>query len=144
MTSRPLKPENRMSEFEAFDDPTVEDAFASFDPPILGRLLELRQLIYETARRTQAVGPLLESLKWGQPSYVPATQRTGSPIRLGRVGDSPALLFHCQTTLVESFRHQYEDVFRFEGNRALIVKLKGRLPKRALGDCITQALTYHL
>jgi hypothetical protein len=33
--------------------------------------------------------------------------------------------------------------FRFEGNRALVLPLKGPMPKDALAVCVAVALTYH-
>jgi len=131
-------------ELEPFADPAVADAFAAFDDGMRPRLLELRQLIFDTARRVKSVGPLSESLKWGQPSYAPKAPRTGSPVRLGVADGSPALLFHCQTTLVVSFRQRHGKALRFEGNRAMLLEPSGRLPRKALVDCITAALTYHL
>jgi hypothetical protein len=126
---------------EPFDDPAVADAFAAFDDGVRPRLLELRELVFATAR-AENVGPIRESLKWGQPSYVPAARRTGSPLRLGLIGGAAAVFFHCQTTLVDSFRREHGEDLRFEGNRAVIVGQRRRLPREALTDCIRAALTY--
>lgn len=108
------------------------------------RLAELRKLILETAQATD-VGPLVETLKWGEPAFLPATPRTGTTVRMNAVkgsADKVALYFPCQTTLVEDFRARHPDL-AYEGNRALVLPVDGPLPADALRDCIAQALTYH-
>jgi len=132
----------RSRELEPFGDPAVAEVFGGFEGDVRDRLLELRQMVFEAARRAR-VGPVREALKWGQPSYVPEAPRTGSPLRLGTVDGSPAMFFHCQTTLVASFRDRHGDALHFEGNRAVVVAPGGRLPRRILLDCMVSALTYH-
>ncbi len=95
----------------------------------------------------EAVGGLEETLKWGQPAYLPAKPRTGSTVRIGPIKDDPdryALFVHCQTTLIDDFRQLYEDRFSFVGNRALAFPHGEPLPRPALRHCISLALTYHL
>ena len=55
-----------------------------------------------------------------------------------------AIYFLCQTTLVETFKERYRDVFEFEGNRSITFDENDRLPVEALSDCISMALTYRL
>jgi hypothetical protein len=72
--------------------------------------------------------------------------KSGTTIRLGTTKSAPeecAVLFNCQTTLVEMFRTHFADDFAFEGNRALIVPVAGRLPEEPLMLCLRAALTYH-
>lgn len=69
----------------AFADSAVAAAFASYPEPIRARLLALRRLIFATAAATQGVGPLEETLKWGQPAYLTPATRAGSTIRIDRV-----------------------------------------------------------
>lgn len=109
----------------------------------LGRL---RALILETATATDGVGPLEETLKWGQPSYLTTQSGSGSTIRIDAVKGSSerfAIYFHCQTDLVETFRRLYPRTFVFEGNRALHFRLGEALPETELRHCIALALTYH-
>ena len=111
------------------------------------RLLLIRKLILETAAETQGVGPLTETLKWGEPAYLTQQTKAGSTIRIGLKKDSTehvGLYFNCNTTLVDKFRCQYGDQFIFEDNRAIVLPLKGQLPTKPLCDCIAQGLTYHL
>jgi len=124
----------------------VAAAFESFPAPVRDQLLALRRLIFETAGETDGVGPLEEALKWGEPAYLTAATRSGSTIRLGwsrRAPDHCKLLFHCQTTLVESFRAQFGDDLAYEGNRAILLAPSVPLPRDTLATCIAAALTYH-
>lgn len=124
----------------------VAAVFAGFPADARARLLSLRRLIYETADALTAVGPLTETLKWGEPAYLTEASKSGSTIRLGWKRASPnrvALYFNCKTTLVEGFRAQFADELTFEGNRAILVPITGPLPEKALASCVAAALTYH-
>jgi hypothetical protein len=93
-----------------FSDPAVDAVFAAYSKPLKARLLALRRLILDTAKKTEGVGELQETLKWGQPSYLTTATKSGSAIRIDRVkasADQYALYFHCQTGLVATFRELY-------------------------------------
>jgi hypothetical protein len=128
-------------------DPAVEKAFDIFPSPVRKKLMALRSLIIEVASETKGVGELTETLKWGQPSYLTQTSKSGSTVRLGREkktdGDY-AIYFKCQTTLVPTFKKLYKDTFRYEGNRAILFNIDDTIPTRELSQCIAMALTYHL
>jgi hypothetical protein len=117
--------------------------------PIRGRSKQncwLRRLIIDTARATQGVGALEETLKWGQPSYLTSESKSGSTVRIDQVKAEPgqyAVYFHCQTNLVETFRELYPEL-RFSGNRAILLDAGDRLPEAELRHCVALALTYHL
>ncbi|MCC0028746.1 MAG: DUF1801 domain-containing protein [Brucellaceae bacterium] len=105
----------------------------------------LRALIAETARETDGVGEIAESVKWGEPSFAPARPRIGSSVRLQeRANGDVALMFICHTGLVERFRDLYGDTLTLEGNRAIVLSPDEALPVDALKHCIAMALTYHL
>jgi hypothetical protein len=109
-------------------------------------LLDVRRLILQTAAETEGVGPVTETLKWGEPAYLTMASGSGSTIRLGRVPSSArdcAVLFNCRTTLIETFRGQFADVFGFEKNRALLLSTASPLPETELSICLRMALTYH-
>lgn len=129
----------------AFADPAVAAAFERHPEPIRSRLLALRQLIFETAAATAGVGPLQETLKWGQPAYLTSETMAGSTIRIDRVRgtDQVALHCHCQTDLVASFQELYPDL-HFQGNRALVLEGDPARAAEPLRHCIALALTYHL
>lgn len=135
------------SNMRRFKDPAVAAVFAAYPARVRSRLLVLRELIFATAAQTEGVGPLEETLKWRQPSYVTASTNTGTTIRLDAIPSRPgdyALYFHCQTTLVGTFRQRFGTLFRYEGNRALLFSVSDRLPRKELRECLTLALTYHL
>lgn len=139
-------PPSRTSE-PVFADPQVEAVFRSYPQALRARLLDLRSLILATAESTDRVGPLVECLKWQQPSYLPKRPRTGSTIRIDRLKTGAhdfGMFFHCQTTLVAEFRDRYPATFEFQGNRALLFRIDEPLPEEALGHCVARALTYHL
>jgi hypothetical protein len=119
----------------------VATAFAGFPPDVRDQLRGLRGLIFRVAGDTGAA-PLTETLKWGQPAYLTEATRSGTTVRLGlSAGGEPALLVHCQTTLVAGYRDSFGTAFRYEGTRALIPGPD--LDADALAICIARALTYH-
>ncbi len=122
--------------------PDVADAFKRFPANLQKPLLFLRQLIIESAE-TSGINTLEETLKWGEPSYL---NKKGSTIRLGYNRSQPqqyVIYFHCKTTLIETFKVLYGDIFIFEGNRAIVFDVKDNIPEAALKHCITLSLTYH-
>jgi hypothetical protein len=124
----------------------VASAFAALPARVRARLLEIRSLIFEIADGVKGVGPLTETLKWGEPAYLTEATGSGSTIRLGR-SRSPerecAVLFNCRTTLVEDFRDRFPDTFAYEKNRAILINAGERLPRAQLSACLGMALTYH-
>ena len=126
-----------------FDDPAVRAVFDAYPPKLRADLLALRALILDTAAKTDGVGPLVETLKWGQPSYL----RIGTTVRIDALKDRPdgyALFVHCQSRLADAFRQLYPDQFTFDGNRALLFTTGQPRPDDALKHCIALALTHHL
>lgn len=122
----------------------VADAFDGYPKPVQGELLALRDLIFETAAKTEGAGDVVETLKWGQPSYLTVKPKSGTTIRLGTdAGGRAALFCHCQTTLISEFRDQFEDEFDFEKNRGLILKNGVAGKEDTLAWCIGRALMYH-
>jgi Domain of unknown function (DU1801) len=128
-------------------DPAVDAVFGAYPKPLKARLLALRRLILDTAAATKGVGALQETLRWGQPSYLTATTKSGSTIRIDRVKASVnqyAVYFHCQTDLVATFRELYPKELTTAGNRAIIFSADDDIPEAALRHCLGLALTYHL
>ncbi len=123
----------------------VSAAFAQFTQPVQKMHRDVRALILKTADEVSA-GPLTETLKWGQPSYLTEATKSGTTIRLGMPKGRPndcAIFVSCQTSLVGEFRDIIDDpAIGFEGNRAIIFSALAPLPKAALEHCITRALTY--
>ena len=131
----------------AFEDARVAAVFDAYPPAVRKRLLAIRKLIFDTAAKTEGVGALEETLKWGQPSYLTSATKSGSTIRIdGIKGDDAhcAVYFICHTNLVERFRELYGGKLRLEGNRGILVDVKQPLPADELRHCIALALTYQL
>lgn len=133
----------KTTELDEFTEVTA--VFERYPKPIREKLLELRQMVLETAAATPGVGEIVESLKWGQPSYLTVRPKSGTPIRLdahdvaqGQIG----LYVHCQTSLIDTFRQRYPNL-TYEGNRAIILDAHSQFPNEALRDCIALALAYH-
>jgi len=126
--------------------PDIAEALSQHSETVRARLLEVRELIFAVAEETEGVGPITETLKWGEPAYLTEVSRSGTTIRLGRTAAAPedcAVLFNCKTTLIETFRYHFDDVFAFDGNRALILPATGLLPRAPLMLCLRAAMTYH-
>jgi hypothetical protein len=124
----------------------VPAAFAAFPERVRARLLEARDLVFETVAGIEGVGPLTETLKWREPAYLTDATRSGSTIRLGWFRSSErecAVLFNCRTTLVDDFRERFPSVFAYEKNRAILLDAREPLPKAPLSACLGMALTYH-
>ncbi|MCE9658409.1 MAG: DUF1801 domain-containing protein [Burkholderiales bacterium] len=131
---------------KGFQDPAVARAFEAYPSGIRSKLLALRELIFSTARSTQGVGELEETLKWGEPAYVTAQTRSGSTVRIGWKKATPhqyAVYFNCQTQLVDTFRTLFPGEFEFAGNRAIVFAESEPVPTESLSFCLAAALTYH-
>lgn len=129
-----------------FQEPGVATVFSSYKGAAGTHLHKLREIVFDAAA-TEGVGTVAETLKWGQPSYLTPETKSGSTIRMDAVkgnADAVALYFHCQTTLVPTFRDQYGETLSFEGNRSIVLDVNSPLPEAELRHCISQALTYHL
>lgn len=128
-----------------FGSPEVAAVFQACPRDIRTKLLFLRQLIFDVASETAGVGELEETLKWRQPSYITSQSRSGSIIRIDRVKSQAgqyAIYFHCQTTLVATFKETYADKFKYDGNRSIIFNVNDKIPVRELSHCLSLALTY--
>ena len=135
-----------MTTLKSIKNPQVAAVFDSYPEGVKKKLMSLRQLIFDVAAKTDGVGVLEETLKWGQPSYLTSQTKSGSLIRIDRIksqDEKYAMYFHCHTTLVDTFKEMYRDKFKFEGNRSLIFSVGDTLPVCELRHCIFMALTYH-
>ncbi|WP_395175742.1 DUF1801 domain-containing protein [Roseibium alexandrii] len=114
-------------------------------PQIRDGLLELRRLILETAVETDGAGKIVETLKWGQPSYLTEKPKSGTTIRIAKDGSELgdiALYVSCSTSLVSEWRGLFPDL-AFGGDRSLHLSLAKPLPLPELRQMIGMALTYH-
>ncbi|MGD8927299.1 MAG: DUF1801 domain-containing protein [Thioalkalispiraceae bacterium] len=128
---------------DQINNPQVAEIFANYPESVRKKLVRLRQLILDTAKESDDIGELEETLKWGEPSYL-ATG--GSTIRIDWKKSTPeqyAMYFHCKTKLVDTFRELYTDTFNFSGNRAIVFNKNDKIPVDELKYCIYLSLTYH-
>lgn len=136
-----------MARQNAIESPEVAAVFDTYPKEIKSKLMFLRQLILDVASRTTGVGELEETLKWGQPSYLTTQTKSGSLIRIDQIKSQEgtyAMYFHCQTTLVDTFKEMYRSRFEFGGNRSIIFRVQDKVPVKELSHCVSMALTYHL
>lgn len=130
-----------------FRDGKVQQVFESYDRPVRDRLLDLRQMILDEAARHPEIGELRETLKWGQPSYLPVKPRIGTTIRIDRHStnaDKVGLYFNCNSSLADDYQQLYPGVFEYDGRRAILIGLTGPVREKELRHCMALALTYHL
>jgi hypothetical protein len=120
--------------------------FSKYPKPVGDKLLSLRSMIFDVAKKTPGVGALDEGLRWGQPSYLTSETGSGSTVRIDQIGGEGrkyAMYFICTSGLVEEFKELYGDEMKFEGNRSIVFDVSDKLPEAALRHCISLALTYH-
>lgn len=118
---------------------TVATVFDAYPAGIKARLHGLRRIIFDVAAKMDR--DVEETLRWGQPAYV---SKGGSTIRIDRLKSDPrriAMFFICHTDLIATFRELYPEL-SYEGNRTILLDVRGRMPENALRHCVSLALTY--
>ncbi|OCQ23519.1 hypothetical protein A7985_06150 [Pseudoalteromonas luteoviolacea] len=119
----------------------IKQKFAEYPDHVREKLGELHALIIDVAGNLE-LGPVDESLKWGEASY---SVKSGSPIRIDWKRSSPTqyfIFFNCQTKLVDTFRVVYGKRLVFQKNRAIILSISEPIPNVVLSHCIELAFTY--
>ncbi|MEP2102747.1 MAG: DUF1801 domain-containing protein [Parasphingorhabdus sp.] len=125
----------------------IQLVFDSYAKAAQDRLIQLRSLVFEVAAHDDRIGPLEETLKWGQPSYLPSATKSGTTIRIdanAKTSENCAIYVHCGTDLVGRWRELYDESLHFEGNRAVIFDADKPLPVEPVKHIMAMALTYHL
>ena len=121
---------------------TIKKKFQSYPDEIQLSLMQLREEIISVAKEYD-LGSVEESLKWGELSFC---VKGGSAIRIGWRSESPDkcfLFFNCQTSLVETFKEVYGDLFLYEGKRAIALERSRIGSVKELEHPIGLALQYH-
>lgn len=125
----------------------VEEKFDTYPVHIKPKMERLRSLILEVAKNTTDIGELEETLKWGEPAYLPSKTKSGTTIRIdwkSKNSDQIGMYVSCNTSLVDNYRSRFGDELNFEGNRAIIIPVDKPIPEKELILCIRMALRYHL
>ena len=123
-------------------EPNVKEKFDSYPDHIRESMVKIRKAIFDVAEEN-SIEEVEETLKWGEPSYL---VEDGSTVRIDSKPKSPdqyAVYFHCQTTLVETFKQIYGGLFNYEGNRAIVFQAEEKIPLEALKHCVFLAFRYH-
>ena len=124
-------------------DAQIVEKYNACPAHIREKLLFLRKLVFETASEINDAIDVKEALKWGEPSFL---TQTGSTLRLDWKPSRPdqyAMYFNCKTKLVDTFKELYGEVFKFEGNHAIVFDENDIIPVVELKHCIALSLTYH-
>lgn len=132
-----------MKELNITTHSEVDTIFNNYPESVRDKMYALRNLVIETAKASEDVTAIEETLKWGEPSFV---TKHGSTLRMDwkeRSPDQYAMYFQCTSRLVETFKMTFPHLLEFEGKRAIIFQLDQNIPKEALKQCINAALNYH-
>ena len=132
-----------MAKLQLISNKKVKAVFDDYEEPVKTKLLDLRELIIETAESIPEISVLEETLKWGEPSYL---TKIGSTIRINSKKSIPgkyAMYFQCTSKLIPTFKIFYKNIFTFEGNRAIVFDVNKEIAVSELSKCIACGLTYH-
>jgi hypothetical protein len=127
------------------EKPEVAAVFDAYSAELRLALMQLRALVFETAAEVPEAGPVEETLRWGQLSYLTLRSKSGTTIRFDAddsYGGSFALYVNCQTSLVDEWRERYPEM-TYGGTRSVHFKLGNELPREQLRHMVAMALTYH-
>lgn len=87
--------------------------------------------------------PVEETLKWGQPAFVPP-RTIGTTLRIAPTSNQPGfmgLFVHCGTTIIEEIKALYPGCY--DGTRGLLWDMEQTWPAQAVDHLINRALRYH-
>ena len=128
-----------------FKNREVESVFDRYPEGVWEKMMQLRELIFDTAEATEGIGELQEALRWGEPSYLTSKPKSGTTIRIdSKSPDQFAVYVHCQTDLIARFKTLYPEKFRYGGTRSISMNVGEELPQTELARFLSMALTYHL
>ena len=133
----------KMKKLQIQTSPEVELVFNNYPAFVRKKILNLRRLILDAAKEIEEITGVEETLKWGEPSFI---VKNGSTIRIDwkkKTPDQYAIYFKCTSRLVPTFKMVYKDIFKYEGNRAIVFKMDDEIPEAELKSCLTAGLTYH-
>ena len=123
----------------------ILDVTAAWSEPAQTRFLTWRALFGDVAAAAD-IGPLDESLKWGQPAWRPRRPRTGSTLRVDWSPATPDrldLFVDCKTDLAHRVHDAFPHAFETDGRRRLSVRLDTAHDADALWHLAFATFTYH-
>jgi len=132
-----------MKDWNFRSEPKVEVKYDEYPHEIFPKIRYLRDLIIKTAKGSKNVTKLLETLRWGEPSFI---AKNGTTIRINWSPKRPTqygMYFQCSSLMIPTIKEIYGNVFKYEGTRAIIFDLDQKIPKKELIECILMALSYH-
>ena len=132
-----------MNQIENIENKDVKSTIQLYPNKIQDKLLVVREMIFTLQSQYPEIGAIEETLKWGEPSYL---AKSGSTIRIAWRKSTPdkyGIFFNCKSKLIDTFKEIYPTTFSYEGNRAIILDSKQKLPIAELSHCLLLALTYH-
>ena len=124
----------------------VKAAIAAYHPAARARFMDMREIVHAAAADTPEIGPLTETLKWGEPAYLTEASGSGITLRVAwKPGDPDRIgvYLNCRTSLVEDIRTLHPGAFEIEGTRGLMLAIDGPLPTEALDHVARLAQGYH-
>ncbi|WP_289031520.1 DUF1801 domain-containing protein [uncultured Paraglaciecola sp.] len=127
-------------------EPTIKVVFERCQPSVKDTLLTIRQWVFDIANTSENIGEINECLKWGEPSYLTHTPKSGTTVRLAPLKANPqryGLFVHCQTRLIEEFRLVYPDL-DYDKNRGILFDSRDSIQEEPIKQFIFAALTYQL
>jgi hypothetical protein len=123
----------------------INQVFAKYSPETKQILLSIREWIFEIAKSSDEIGQIEECIKWGEPSYLTHSPKSGTTLRLSQLKSSEnkyGLFVNCQTSLIEEFRVVYPDL-NYDKNRGVIFDSHEPILTDVIKQFIYLALTYH-
>jgi hypothetical protein len=123
----------------------VQAAINAIPVPARETAMVLRDLIFDEAAQNPSVGILTETLKWGQPAYLTAATKSGTPLRIGTPKSGGCAIYaHCATNVIRSYADAFPGMDVIEGNRAVHFATVDDIEPDRIRLLIRHALTYHL
>lgn len=132
-----------MNTLEISTDKKVDTIFNNYPNFVKDKMLFLRNLVLETAKETEEIHQIEETLKWGEPSFI---TKQGSTLRMDwkpKLPNQYAMYFSCSSRLIDTFKMVFPNTFHYEGKRAIVFQLDEEIAIEELKQCIQAALMYH-
>ena len=118
------------------------DKISTYPERVREKLSTVRSLILTVAEEI-GIDKIEETLKWNEPSFL---VKKGSTIRYDWKVDYPdqiQIYFKCTSKIVPSIKAAYGELFDYQANRAICLKLKDDIPIKETKTCIRLALKYY-